>query len=245
MGPADRAGDRRLALVRWAAGLGAVTGEALAVREGSGLASARARLRGAARAGLLRRCEALRGVPAMYVVTPAGLRACGLRRRTPVPVGPGGAPHAIACAWVAAVLERDYPHHRVLGGPDLRAERSSRGEALASARIAGAASAPVLHAPDLVLIARAPATAPPVAVEVELTVKAPRRLEAICRAWARSSELGGVLYVVAPAVERPLIRAIEAAHAGPSIAVVPLGALAGTPAHPGAPAIARAVAVGA
>jgi hypothetical protein len=100
----ERAADRRLALLRWAAGVGAVTGAALAEREQSGLASARARLRSAGEAGLLRRCQELRGEPALYVVTRAGLRACGLAGPVPAAVGPGGARHAAACAWAAAVL---------------------------------------------------------------------------------------------------------------------------------------------
>ena len=63
------------------------------------------------------------------------------------------------------------------------------------------------------------------AVEVELTVKAPRRLLEICRAWARSSCVAGALYLVAPDVERPLARAIAQAHAAGRIAAVPIDAL--------------------
>ena len=63
------------------------------------------------------------------------------------------------------------------------------------------------------------------AVEVELTVKAPRRLAAICRAWARSRGVAGVLYLVSPEVRRPLQRAIENAEAGERISLVGLEAL--------------------
>lgn len=66
----------------------------------------------------------------------------------------------------------------------------------------------------------------PVAVEVELTVKAPPRLTAICRAWARCRLVDGVLYYAPPAVTRALQRAIDEAQAGDRVVALPLaGAL--------------------
>jgi len=71
-------------------------------------------------------------------------------------------------------------------------------------------------------------------VEVELAVKAPRRLAAICRAWARCREVAGVLSLAAPAAERALLRAIADADASPRVLVVPLDALdPGEPLSPG------------
>jgi hypothetical protein len=58
-------------------------------------------------------------------------------------------------------------------------------------------------------------------------VKAPRRLEAICRAWARSETIAGVLYLAAPQAQGPLQRAIERAHAGSRVIALPLSALLG------------------
>ena len=66
------------------------------------------------------------------------------------------------------------------------------------------------------------------AVEVELTVKAPGRLAEICRGWARARCVAGVLYLVSPQVERPLRRAIERARAGEKLVVVPLCAMTPT-----------------
>ncbi len=95
----------------------------------------------------------------------------------------------------------------------------------------------LLHRPDLVLwpggdeagrCATAQQDEPaqlPVAIEVELTVKAPRRLAAICRGWARCRQVAGVVYVVSPEVNGPLLRAIEHACAGEQIVVLPLAAL--------------------
>ena len=75
-----------------------------------------------------------------------------------------------------------------------------RGRWRARACAARAGGAPLLHRPDLVLWPAERRRALPVAVEVELTVKAPRRLLEICRAWARCRCVAGVLYLAAPEV---------------------------------------------
>lgn len=86
------------------------------------------------------------------------------------------------------------------------------------------AGASGLHRPDLVLVPRLAGTELPVAVEVELSVKAPQRLRAICRAWERCRSMAGVIYLVSPQVESPLAHAVQAAKAR-RIAMVPLDAL--------------------
>jgi hypothetical protein len=87
---------------------------------------------------------------------------------------------------------------------------------------AGAAGAPATHRADLLALAHGGL---PLAVEVELTVKSPRRLAAICRAWSRSREVQGVLYLAAEPVLAPLARAIEEAGAAERIVVVALEAV--------------------
>jgi hypothetical protein len=214
----------RVALLAWTARMGAVTAEALARREQASVASARARLLAAERDGLLSRGRPLSGQPALYAVTRAGLRVAGIRGLEPCRISPANARHAIVCAEVAVALELAYPEQEVLGERELRREEHECSSALASAILAIAVDGgPLLHRPDLVLRSRAGAL--PVAVEVELTVKAPRRLLAICRAWARSHSVAGVLYVAAPEVRRPLQRAIAGAAAGERVAVLALSAL--------------------
>jgi hypothetical protein len=66
-----------------------------------------------------------------------------------------------------------------------------------------------------------------VVVEVELTVKAPRRLVEICRAWAYCRTVAGVLYLAPKDVEQALLRAVEQAGAHDQVIVVPLNSLAG------------------
>ncbi len=65
----------------------------------------------------------------------------------------------------------------------------------------------------------------PVAVEVELTVKAPQRLADICLAWTRCRCVAGVLYLGPPEVRRALERALQRVEAGGRIAVLGLDAV--------------------
>jgi hypothetical protein len=218
----------RVAILQWTARIGAVTAEALGYRHGISVASARGRLRAAERAGLLIRRRPLLGQPALYTVTRAGLRASGLPGLDPCRVSAANALHAIACAGAAAALERCYADHRVIGERELRAAERQMGAPLASARMDyGAHGGPLLHRPDLVLWPREDDAGLPVPVEVELTVKAPRRLAHICRAWARCRGVAGVLYLAAPEVEPALSRAVEKADASERVVVVPLDALHG------------------
>jgi hypothetical protein len=225
----------REALVQWTAGLGATTAEALALRLDVSLHSARARLHGACRAGLLAAHRL--GGPALFTVTPAGLRACarpGLACR----VNPTSARHLAVCARVAAALERCYPECEVLGERLLRAEerhappiaaRLARGAGgLSGAGGAGdAGGAGALHRPDLVLLPSSPEDGLPVAIEVELTIKAPLRLREICLAWARCHCVAGVLYIAPPEVQRAMQRAIERARAESTVVVLPFEAIPG------------------
>jgi hypothetical protein len=208
--------------------MGAATAEALAAREGTSVASARARAVAAEGAGLLERQRPLAGQPSLYVITRAGLEAAGLRRLGPCRVSPANAMHTIACAAVAAELERAYPDQLVLSERELRLESS---EAVAPPAYAilpdGPIGRPRVHRPDLALCPSTPDGGLPVAVEVELTIKAPRRLAGICLAWSRARNVAGVVYLAPPEVQRALQRAVEAVRGGDRIVVIPLGTLDG------------------
>jgi hypothetical protein len=216
----------RVAILQWTARIGAVTAEALADRQGTTVASARARLLAGEREGLLSRQRPLAGQPSLYAVTRAGMRATGLPGLDPCRVSTANAAHAIECAHVAAALERCYPDHRVIGERELRRDERECGAQLASACLGpGRYGAPLLHRPDLVLWPKESGGELPVAVEVELTIKAPRRLLGICRAWARCRCVAGVLYLAPPEVQRPLRRAVAGAHAEERVVVLGLDAL--------------------
>ena len=130
-----RPSTERAAIMHWAAGLGAVTAEALAERLEVTVASARARLGAAERDRLLARQRPLADRPALYTVTPAGMRAIAARGLDPCRVSASGAAHLIECARVAVALERCYPDHRVMGERELRRDEREHGRALASAEL--------------------------------------------------------------------------------------------------------------
>lgn len=220
----SRAREDRLALLEWIASLGAVTAEAVASRDGMSPAAARGRLRVAVAEGLLATARPLADRPTLYALTSRGARTLARKGLAPCQVRPGNAQHLMACASAAVGLESCYPDHLVWGERELRLQEREHGARLASAMLGWDVAKPLLHRPDIVLWPRSRG-ALPVAVEVELTVKAQRRLEAICRAWARCELVAGVLYLVTPAVERPLCRAIERAGAGDRVVSVPLASL--------------------
>jgi hypothetical protein len=216
----------QLELVRWTASLGAVSAEALGVRAQITTPAARARLAAAHRRGLLARARPLAELPSLYTVTTAGLRACDAPTLRGARVSPVTAVHMYACAQVAALLERCYPGYSLLGECELRAIERARGCPFASAELGrDLHGGPLLHRCDLALVPRSRPHALPVAVEVELTVKAPARLAAICRAWGRCRYVAGVLYVGPPVVVRALERALQRAQAQTRLVVVGLDAL--------------------
>jgi hypothetical protein len=215
----ERERPDRLAAVRWAAGIGAVTAGSLALLDGTSEASARGRLAAAVRRGLLERSRPLAAAPSLYTVTRGGLRASGCERLACASVAAGRAEHAIACAHAAAALARCFPEHRLAGEAELLA--AARSDA-ASAR---AAAVPAVrggsHRPDMLLLPRDGGR--PLAVEVELTAKAPARLAAICRAWARCPEVAGVLYLTGTTkVAGAVARAAAASAAERRIAIMGL-----------------------
>ncbi len=220
--------ERAADAARWAAELGAVTAEALAVRSRVSVPSARGVLRAAERRGLVAATRPLHRGATLYSATPIGLRATDTRAFGVARVSASNAAHLAAVARVAAGLERRHPDHRVQGERELRRDERLAGRSLASARLATAPDGgPLLHRADLILWPhQAQPGCGPVAVEVELTVKAPPRLAAICRAWARCRLVDGVLYYAPPPVSRAVQRAIDEVQAGDRVVVLPLaGAL--------------------
>jgi hypothetical protein len=218
----------QIEIARWTASLGAVTAEALALRAGVSVASARAKLIAARRRKLLASARPLSGRPMLFTTTRAGLRACQTHGIEVCVVSTSTANHLIMCAAAAAVLERRYPHHRLLGERELRRDERELGHPFASAKLATSHGAQGrLHRPDLVLCPHDPDGGLPLAVEVELTVKSPERLVEICRAWARCRTIAGVIYFAPEDVQRALRRAVAKVRAFEQVVVVPLDSLLG------------------
>ncbi|HXB14647.1 MAG TPA: hypothetical protein VNV44_02775 [Solirubrobacteraceae bacterium] len=214
--PPAGAPSRRRELLRWVAGLGAVTAESLAAREGRGEPSARGALGAARQAGHLAGWDPLRELATLYTVTRAGMRAAGLTGIEPARVSAASAAHAAACCSAAVKLERAFPGHAVLGEPAMRAALRA-GDAAWTRR-----SARRGQRPDLLLVPEQGARERPIAVEVELSVKSPQRLEQTCRRWARDREVAGVIYFAPGHVRGPLTRAAARARAQEQIILIDL-----------------------
>lgn len=203
-------------ILRWTAGLGAVAAVDAARRLHIAPAQARARMSALARRGLMRSHRPLHGRPPLYTVTRPGLRAVGLGALAPARVTPSSYEHAATCAAVAAHLA---PLGAVAGEREVRGpDALLAGCALGTRRTGD----PLTHRADLLLSVPGLGGLP---VEVELTVKAPRRLHVICRSWARNRRVAGVLYVATPRAARAVGRAVARLAAEEIIAVVDLGAV--------------------
>jgi hypothetical protein len=212
--------DRDRSVVAWIATVGAVSAQDVMARVGVGRTVAYRRLRALIELGLLSRVRLVYGQPALYVATRDGLKWAGLSQLDPARVGVATTRHWALCARLAVVLERANPGGVVWGEPILRAAELDAGRAIASAQLGDLPDGRArLRRPDLVLF---PAGGLPVAVEVELSVKGARRLQAICRAWARCRLVSQVRYYAPPRVARAVSRAVSAVHAYDAIRVLSL-----------------------
>lgn len=194
--------------------MGAAGAEDVMVRFGLGRTAGYRRLAVAVEAGLLETVRLLHGEPGLYVATRRGLRWSGLDRLGPCRVSVAEFAHWQACARLGAVLGAGGSE--VWSERELRAAELEEGRLIASVEVGQSGR---LHRPDLVLLGEAGAVR---AVEVELSVKGPRRLEAICRAWARARHVAQVRYFARPAPARALARAVSAARAHDVIEIRPL-----------------------
>jgi hypothetical protein len=153
---------------------------------------------------LVRRHSLLRGVPALLAATAEGHRLVGSGLSV-ARISPASARHWIECSRVAATLTQRHPDARLLSEAELRLREELTGRALASAQLGELPDGrPRLHRPDLVLTSHAGRTA----VEVELTLKASRRLRAIISAWRRASCVSQVLYICSPRTHRVVSRVV-------------------------------------
>jgi hypothetical protein len=169
--------------------------------------------------GLLTRARLVYGQPALYVGTSEGLAWAGLSQLHPARVSVATARHWAICARLAVQLER-LEDVEVWGEPRLRAAEVEIDGSVASARLGDLPDGrPRLRRPDVVLF---PDAALPVAVEVELSVKAAGRLQAICRAWARCRFVSEVRYYAPPHVARAVSRAVSVVHANDAIRILNL-----------------------
>ena len=170
-------------------------------------------------AGLVERLDLLRDQPRVLRATSAGLRYAGLSLGV-ASISPGSASHWLRCASTALALREEFSAEAILSERELRLVERVEDRPIFSARTGELRSgAPRLHRPDLAIIAGEL----PIAVEVELTPKAPRRLEAIVKAWRRAHWVSEVRYYCAPGATRLAVeRAVRKLHAEERVRVFPV-----------------------
>lgn len=160
-------------------------------------------------AGLLERLDLLCSEPGLLRATRLGLRYAGLG--LPVaPASPGSVEHTLRCTSTAQLLGKRYGKDRVLSERELLLVEQIAGKPIASIDLGERHGRPHLHRPDLAVFTKAGT----IAVEVELTAKAPYRLQGLIRAWRRTigpgRQLAEVHYLCAPGQTRAAVeRAVE------------------------------------
>jgi len=208
---------RDRAITDWIGRLGAAGVTHVERRCGLSRRTAYRRLGALVDARLLTRRAVLYREPSLYLATAAGLRYCELQHLGVPRIGPGSFRHACQLAGVAAELAQGLAGWRILSERELRAEEARRDGLVGSVWVRQGAR--VLHRPDLVLVSPAGRVT---AVEVELSLKAPRRLEAICAAWSRALHVDAVYYLAAGLAGRGVARAVARTRAEQAVRVLAL-----------------------
>src|SRR5680860_946018 len=187
-------GWRRRASVR----VSGMDGDRLAANWGSRCSAAYRRVAACVDRGLLERLALLRDEPSLIRASREGLRYAGLGGLPVGVISPGAVEHWLRCASTALTLEAEFAG-RVISERELVFAERLEGRPLASAKLGELpGGGPRLHRPDLVALCGSRA----IAIEVELSPKAPRRLEAIMRAWRRADGVAEVRYYCAPGTPR-------------------------------------------
>jgi hypothetical protein len=207
-------------IVEWIGRLGAAGAEHVVGRFGMSRSPVYARLASLVADGLLEQRRLPYREPGLYVATAEGLRWCGLERLGLHRVSPGSFEHSRRIASTAAALHLGLPRWRVLSEREVRAEEADTGELMASVKLGDLPGGrQALHRPDLALVSPEGRV---VAVEVELSVKAARRLQAICRGYARARHLDRVYYLTTRAAARAVERVVAHVRAEDRVMVLAL-----------------------
>lgn len=207
-------------MVAWIGRTGAARAGDVMAHMGTGRTATYRRLAACTDAGLLARLRLLHGQPSVYVATAAGLRWTELEGLRPCRVNPTNLAHLVACTVVWQALAAD--RHIVIGEREIHSAERESGQLIASIELPGTSGRAQIHRPDLALATFDGGEQRLVAVEVELTAKGSRRLDAICRGWARACHVAGVRYYAPPPVRRVLRQAIARNHCVDRIQVLAL-----------------------
>lgn len=212
--------ERDAEIVSWIGRVGAAGAEHVMQRFGMSRTRSYARLNRLVTDGLLDAHALLHGKPALYTATAEGLRWVGMQRLGAFRLSAGGFEHQRQVASAAVALERAPQGWQLMVEREFRVVEAEHSRLLASVAVAELPGGnQAVHRPDLAL---ASADGRVLAVEVELTIKARRRLEVICRGYARARHVHHTYYLAAPAAGRAVSRAVERERAEDRITVLPL-----------------------
>lgn len=207
----DRISQRDLEVLEFVARFGVVPRQAAATWAGTARAVTAARERRLREAGLIEVRPGFGDTGRIVICKRAGLRAC-CREELPTPrPSPATLIHSVACAHVAAQLERDG--YRVLSEYEITAREQAERKRIYSARTREGRH----HRPDLVVLGD-----PPEAIEVELSDKSNRRLDGIFRGWRLAiaeKRFGRVRYLCSPKAMPYVTRAVGRMPRGEGIEV--------------------------
>ena len=209
-GTGGRAGSRDRELVTFVGRHGIVgLGQVMAAM-GAGRTATYRRLAACVDLGLIERLHLLRDEPPVIRATRDGLDYAGLG--LPVAsVKPGLVRHHLRCADTAIRAGGHYGHDRILTEREFTWREGQEGRRIAAVKVGrgGRHGRPKMHRADLAILTDEGV----IAVEVELTAKAPTRLETLIRAWRIATAEGTVAKVHYLCEPGPTRRAVERAVA--------------------------------
>lgn len=213
LGAGER-GDRDRELVRLIGRHGAMTvAQLMRVMEVGRTATYR-RFQRCEAAGLVERLR-IPGVGSVLHATRDGIRYAGLGLPVAA-ISPGAVDHMLRCTTVAISAGRRYGHERILTEREIAFAEQVEERPIASAILGSVHGHPRYHRADIAILTDKGT----IAIEVELTPKAPPRLRAIITAWCRASYVAEVHYLCAPGQTRRAVeRAVARVGAGHKIAV--------------------------
>ena len=196
---------------------GVVAIEHVMARLGVREAAAYRRVAACIERGLLERIELLRREPSLIRATRAGLRYAGLGLPVAV-VSPGAVDHWLRCATTAQLLAAEFGAERVISERELRPPSASRaGRSPPPSSASCPAATPACTAPT----SSSSPSGRVIAIEVELTPKAPASPRVLIRAW-RGARVGrgGPLPLRPGPTRRGVERAVAKTYAGARVRIL-------------------------
>ncbi|HEX4306726.1 MAG TPA: hypothetical protein VHZ54_11845 [Solirubrobacterales bacterium] len=215
-----RNGSRDRELLTFVGRFGIVGIDQVMAAMGAGRTATYRRIAVCAELGLLERVRLLRDEPTVLRATRDGLDYVGLGLPVAT-IKPGLVRHHLRCAEVGLRIGRQYGDDHVLSEREFTWREHTEGRPLAAVEVGGGGrgEGPRMHRADLAILAEEGV----IAVEVELTAKAPRRLEHLIRAWRMATalrQIAAVHYLCAPgATRRAVERAVAEVQAESSVLV--------------------------